>query len=388
MIIILDPTCISLQHTPFNAGLLSVVSLAHPDEEIVFCAEKSHIDEVYSLLAPELREHNIYKPLEIPEFKAPFFKRIKQDILNIKKCFRFFKKGHENRLLICNVKPSVFVALRMALLTSTVDRNKLKIHVVLHANATALDSWRSRNPLLRIQDMVFAVRFVSNLNIQYIVLEHYIKDELKNKVSYLGDRISVLEHPIIENKTDLNTKHINYHGLKFGFLGGTFPKKGFDSYLGLAQEIESEYGDKAQFYVVGSLDARYMDDPRLKYLSTEPSSQKLARADYEIMLDSLDYVIMPYDSEYYSLCPSGALLDAIAWVKPIIAFRIPLFSDIEKRFGPIGFLCKDSAEMVDTIKQIIISPDNEQYKLFVQNLKQVKKSRTPTALAPVYAALD
>ena len=47
-----------------------------------------------------------------------------------------------------------------------------------------------------------------------------------------------------------------------------------------------------------------------------------------------------------NLSASGALLDAITWLKPIIANRIPFVANLFERYGDIGYLCDDPDQMV------------------------------------------
>jgi hypothetical protein len=49
--------------------------------------------------------------------------------------------------------------------------------------------------------------------------------------------------------------------------------------------------------------------------------------------DAYLYVVMPYRAEHYELCATGSMLDAIACEKLLIATRLPIFQNLERRYG-------------------------------------------------------
>jgi hypothetical protein len=87
------------------------------------------------------------------------------------------------------------------------------------------------------------------------------------------------------------------------------------------------------------------------------------------------------------LCPSGTLLDAIAWSKPIIAARIPLFENLFKRHGNIGHMFGSESELRKIVENLVERPNASLYRSQVLNLCKARADRTPAALAPVYRAI-
>jgi len=51
----------------------------------------------------------------------------------------------------------------------------------------------------------------------------------------------------------------------------------------------------------------------------------------------------------YTLTTSGILLDAIAWEKPVIARKIPIFEAMLEKHGDIGYLFRDDTELKEII---------------------------------------
>lgn len=87
---------------------------------------------------------------------------------------------------------------------------------------------------------------------------------------------------------------------------------------------------------------------------------------------------------HYNRAASGVLLDAIAWGKPVIARKIPIFESIFERYGDIGYLFSDDLDLTRIVEQILQMADRSRYQLQVLNLRTVRKSRAPETLAATY----
>jgi hypothetical protein len=81
------------------------------------------------------------------------------------------------------------------------------------------------------------------------------------------------------------------------------------------------------------------------------------------------------------------ILDAIAWQKPIIARRIPIFETMFKRYGDIGYLFSDEDDLRNIVARIITAADALRYQRQIINLQTVRKERTPESLAAPYREL-
>jgi hypothetical protein len=78
------------------------------------------------------------------------------------------------------------------------------------------------------------------------------------------------------------------------------------------------------------------------------------------------------------------LLDAMAWEKPVIARKIPIFEAMFRQHGDIGYLFRDDSELRAIAEEILQTPDKSRYGTQVLNLRSARKSRTPEALAEAY----
>ena len=120
----------------------------------------------------------------------------------------------------------------------------------------------------------------------------------------------------------------------------------------------------------------------MTFLSETVGTKEMSRNEYVNRIKNLHFVCLFYD-KYYESCASGVLMDSIAWEKPIIATQLPIFRSLQKRFGDIGYLCRNN-EFSETIGSIIRINDSARYKRQVVNMSQVKATRTPEALSMKY----
>jgi glycosyltransferase involved in cell wall biosynthesis len=112
----------------------------------------------------------------------------------------------------------------------------------------------------------------------------------------------------------------------------------------------------------------------------------LARSDFVRRLAELHYVVLPFRRGYYDLWASGALLDALTWLKPVVATRVPLTERFFADYGDIGFLCDDDAALTAAVEQLVAVPDPGRYAGQVGALRRARTARGIEALSAHYRA--
>jgi hypothetical protein len=81
-----------------------------------------------------------------------------------------------------------------------------------------------------------------------------------------------------------------------------------------------------------------------------PSPGKpLARAEMERYAEDVDAFVIPYDRERYRLSCSGAIFEALSYVKPVFHIGNPCVAQFDSRDAPIGF----SAETLEDLARVI-----------------------------------
>jgi hypothetical protein len=231
-----------------------------------------------------------------------------------------------------------------------------------------------------------ALGFLANTNIQYLVLEESIRDTVRLKLPFLSENIEALEHPIAPTEGTAEGIMLA-KPIEFGFLGLADQAKGFPTFLKLANEIKATHEGSAEFHVVGRFAENAIHMNGTEVLATKPGTELMSRSRFIAGLRPLHFIVLPHEAATYALTASGVILDAIAWQKPIIARRIPIFETMFKRYGDIGYLFSDEDDLRNIVARIITAADALRYQRQIINLQTVRKERTPESLAAPYREL-
>jgi glycosyltransferase involved in cell wall biosynthesis len=381
MILVYEPVCWGLEHVPVNAGILETIRLAYPSEELTFCGEQSHLHQLRAQLSPDIATSISWKPMLLPPRHAQFLERIRSDLKLLSRLFKMLKK-EPGLLVLTAAAAATLMALK--LLCCTMYRDQ-RVQIVLHGNVATLNGWRSRNPLRRIQDLRTALGFSGNRNLQYLLLEEPIRRAVAQHCPPLEKHFALLEHPIPANE---EPKGIIEFGPPFriGFIGLTTEEKGFPLFLQVAAVMSAKFPALVELHAIG-WSVEQWDSSEISSLATKPGTSRLSRSEFISQIEKLHFVCLPYQGPHYELSASGALLDAIAWEKPLICSRIPIIENLVSRFGDIGYFCADKREFCETIEGIILRADINKYRKQVSSLRAVRRSRTPQYLASTYRDL-
>ena len=218
------------------------------------------------------------------------------------------------------------------------------------------------------------------------MLEDSIRAALADDMPAAAAVTDVLPLPINLTELALVRDAVFQPPLRIGLVGQATEAKGITPFLALAREFGALHPDKVAFHVVGR--AVPGDDMRrFAPLAEVPPTSQLPREEFLQRLARLHYVCLPLQGGYYNLSASGALIDAITWLRPVIATPVPIVRDMFSRFGDIGYLCEDIEEMRDVVASLIEAPDPGRYAQQVEAMRQLRDSRLPDALAMQYRAI-
>ena len=378
MILVCEPICRGFDHVIFNAALLETICMAYPSKPVHFYGEESHLQQVRAHIGDQRSFNILWQPIELPPSYATLFSRLSMEFKLISHLLSVAEANTNNNIVLTNIRISILMAIKFFL--KFVNRKAL-IQIIIHHRLNSLNRIRSYNPFMRFTPFKIALTMGSNKKIQYIFLEESIRIRFQSILPSFKGNVAVLEHPVVpEQQGD----HIMPFAqpFRFGFLGRTIREKGFDSYLQLASEIKDKLPGRAEFHVIG-----FVPDGQSKFemnsLDVPPLQTPLDRKQYVYGLKRLHFVCLPY-KDHYQLSPSGVLLDAVAFKKPLIASRLPIFEDLFHQYGDIGYLFDDEAELCDIIKKIMQEANAQRYMDQVINLKKLRLERHPRFLSDKY----
>jgi glycosyltransferase involved in cell wall biosynthesis len=369
-------------HAPGNFATLQTIALAWPEQQIRMFAEESHLRELRANPPlPNLSFHPVrISPLFPGRTQIVSPRRGLTEFGIIRAALAAAPAGESCLIMLISATPTAVLA---ASLAARLTRRRVGIQVGLHGNLNDIAGWRPRNPLLRRFDLRSIMAAPRRL-VRYLVLEDSIKTALVRMLPACASCTDVLPLPI--NATELRgppTVRTPHDGRpRIGFVGLATEAKGIDIFLRLAED----FSDRIDFTLVGRASPG-TDLAPFAALADPVGTTQLPREDFLARLAGLDYVMLPFRPGYYDLAASGALIDAITWLKPVIVTDLPFVADMFNRFGDIGHLCAGEAGLRGALEDILAAWPHPRYGAQVMALRQARHSRNPAALARQYRAL-
>jgi hypothetical protein len=368
-------------HVPFNAGVLATIRAAFPDEAMSFLAARTHMEEVKKQLGASIGGSVSWTEILPPGSRLPYARRFCCEVKILWDVLRIFRQNSIRYLLLTSANPSTIAA---AKLMGYFQLKGTRVQAVLHGDdLSGVGGRRHRHPIRRFQEMRTALTLFGNRHIQYLVLEESIREALLKSLPFLSGKVEVLEHPLAPNEGESSINDLNLP-IRFGFLGLANESKGFPLFAKLASEMATQHRGRAEFHAVGRLPTGEHLTPEIDGLATKPGVERLSRKHFIESIKKLDFIIFPHRPQRYELCASGTLLDAIAWQKPLVARRIPIFESMFQRYGDIGYLFRDDMDLRETVENIVEGVDASRYHNQVWNIHKARITRTPTVLAATY----
>ncbi len=374
MIVVCESQCWGFEHVVFNAAFLESITIACPGEMIEFLGEKSHVQqtrEQFSLIGDPSRI--MWVEIDIPERFLSDSQRLVAEF----KLFHMLRK----RMLIKTVKMLVVTSITSPGLIALKTHWALKadnlpeVLVVLHGVLNYLLLPRTRRPLKRMLGIYNTLTRQNFPKINYIVLGESIQKRLLQLYPKMKSYVFSINHPYIFSNSGIAASEFdNFNSLNFGYVGVGAKEKGIELFFRVAKR----YASNAVFTVVGRVNKDVKVPPVITGYSTETP---IERQTYERLIKSLTYVVLPYSPRFYQLVASGAMLDAVAFAKPIIVLANPYFETYFKLRGDIGFLCQSEEELITTIEDQIENFDRSRYDQQVRNISALKKVFSPQAVA-------
>ena len=262
-----------------------------------------------------------------------------------------------------------------------IDGARVPVQVVLHGGLAVIRNRRARNPLKRVVDTQSALELGRSKYLQYLVMEKCIRRMFFKIMPSLADSVDVLEHPFPIAETGPERLALEAPvRFWFGFLGKATESKGFELFRQLAETVRMSAPGKAEFHAIGPL-GRLSNCGDLSALDRQPEREMLVRSEYVKGLKQMHYICFPYRSAHYELSVSGSVLDAVAFSKPMLAARLPIFADLFNRFGDLGDLSDGPEEWKKTLLRIVSKPYRSRYRLQQDAMESLQRSRSISALA-------
>ncbi len=393
MILVFEMTWTGAVHAPGNSATLQIVARAWPDQVVRVHAEATHLQELRrdAVLAalPNVEFVPVtVSPLWRGRTQIVAWRRLWQEFRTVRVALRLVPRGEGCLVfMISTTATGSFAAAWAArlcnLLAGPLARRRVELQVGFHGNLNDAAGWRSRNPLVRAFDTRAALEARHPVPTRFLVLETTIRTALAAVVPGAVARTDVLPLPINTVEVPATADGRLGSPVRIGFVGLGTVSKGMDTFLDIAARSHARWGDRVQFVHVGTA-APGADPAGFAVLAHPAATQGLPRSEFAARLASLHYVFLPFRRGYYDLSASGALIDALTWLKPIITIRVPLTEQFFDEFGDIGILCEDEAGLEAAVEAVLADPDADRYARQVAALRQARAARQVEILAVRY----
>jgi hypothetical protein len=344
-ILVVDRLVVGNNHVIFNVGFLSIISNLNPDSVIVFCAESEHS----CIVKKKIENKNIiFNPTTNTKLVGSYLKKV----------IPWVKKNIEDVLFVRhvlhvhNVNIVYFTTLStpsMFFLNFFAKKTRKTIYMTLHGEVEHLFKKK-----LRLIDQIrkmFYLGFIKHIskNIRLIVLSEIVKQKLHTTFHISKKKIIVMKHPIINianRVVMLNDRII------FAHIGTASILKSSNLFFYLADSFRRKDANYS-FWQIGKVEKKVTDQQSYSNVEVLGGCETIPQKEYETLISKIDYSIFTFDKDNYVYRNSGAVMDAIAYAKPIIALRQPFFDYLFETGGDIGFICENLEEMRFVLDKII-----------------------------------
>jgi glycosyltransferase involved in cell wall biosynthesis len=370
-------------HAELNAAVIATARAAFPEKQVCFLAANRHSSAVSSELA-RYRISNVRFEILPDQPKGGKVSKHWYIICTVRSVFRLFRKLGCSQLLVCGLHQELHNYLLILMpkwfrgpCCGLVHHGN---YLVLRTHATRLD-WLKNG----------VVHFLTKKKLRklrVVVLASTVARFLTENLTYAEVEIKWIYHPYhFDEETEkraLNKKPIN-----FVFLGRTSKGKGFDIFCRLANEISNVFpAQDVAFTLVGGLRKIPKEYSKNGPVHVASPAYRLTRDDLSRHLQKASYLVMPYMTAVYGKKKTtGIFLDAIKYLKPIIALKSDDLAHYFEKFGELGFLCESVEEMKQVLLDIIQTPPLKEYSEQQARLLKAREFLHPEHQKDAFKAL-
>lgn len=400
MIVICEPSCKSFSHEKINEGFIYVINKLHTDD-ILFLAHKTHWAVLKKSLLKNKVDISRINFVNISVSTNGSFDLL-YSLKNIFKLKRISKKFKVEKIIYLSSSKGLLFCLKNILPLN------IKKYFVLHAeleelrDEIKLDEQLIEMPiqsniqkLKKINLKIFKNKFNLILKrldpFQNFINRHAIKHLIEQKHDSSFNYLVISEHIYLNLKNKIDLKNLNISYINYPQLSYNIPTKSKNEYPKFAI---FGYGDSKMLYnlnlILDRLNIKSPFEIRIIGMDNRATSifpwitfpsygQTLSRTEMESLLEDIDFNLILYTKDRYSLSCSASIIEAISYEQPIIHLENPCISYYNKN-EKIGYECADLSSMAKKIKEIILNYSEELNRIneFKQNLLKTKERLNPS----------
>lgn len=384
MIQAFELTWSGISHADGNRTRLSVMARAFPGQPIAMHAEASHLREVFTPESDALRQVTRHAVRLPDRFRnRPHIASWRRLWREWGLLWRALRRGPAEPTLVVLLSSTCTGILAAQLAVRWLLPRGSGLQVILHGELNAITGWRPRNPFTRMLDFRAALSRRIGVPTRYVVLEPTIRAALLREMPGMEDVVDVWPH----TASVVSTRDVADEApVRVGLVGQATRDKGIDLFLEMAARAKAAHGTAIEFHHIGRV-PKGTDLAPFRVLDSVPATEGLPGPEYDAYVARMHFVFLPLRPEYYRLSASGALLDAVARLKPVIIADLPLSRYYFETYGDIGYIYRSPDEIPELIERAARSLSDGSYRAMQANLRKAAESRSIPASAEVYRTL-
>ena len=353
-IAIVEANMTGLQHAYPNGVYCSLISELYGKENISLQCSCEHLKA--------MKISNVYSEFKALQVVSDDNKMIQKFFVEMNNTFRIINETDADIIIFLSCFPDVQFAIQMY---AKFIGTKKKIVIFTHGELEGLlmsEKWKLWSYPFWIS---LCMKNTMPQNVYRIVLGKSIMDNL-NKLHH-DKAIFYIDQPRDNFSTENKVCHEKKHNT-YSFIGDFLEKKGSKTFLKASEMTDSN----SRFMIIG----KYHPVTNASIGSNVCICGKngfIEKDEFDELIKETTYACYPYPTNSYRLTASGAVLDAIRFLKPIIYIANDYFDSIFEGAGNIGYRCKNEAEFIRIIQELDNSDRTIEYKNQVENLKSLQQ---------------
>lgn len=350
----IDTFAVGHTHEVFNASLLEMLTRIFAGK-VVCRASRSSYAHISRLMDRDAVERVEYRPLRLPEGKGRWS-------------------------MLARYVSGVFSTLRIL-----VGLPKESLAVIPYDNALALRPINRLNRILRHRILICChgelewltndaePAGILNRRLARCVRRFFnggsplsaglyfgiLGDRLKDNLSELlpcdrMERFVAFDHPCpVADEMASMADTSRGDKLIISTVGALNRQKGAEALIEFVESLPAECRDKVEVRLTGSVIG--IPEDRLRDLGVHVSENRDVRSRTQLLeeLADADWLLFLYSNGYYKVTASGAIMDALALGKRVLALRNDYFEYLSDKFGVFGVMEPTPAQLSKRIAEIM-----------------------------------
>ena len=419
MLIVCEPQCVGISHEKVNSGFLTLLHHTFPGEAIRLYADQTHNEMLQHILA---HDGVTIDALEYRAFTVRDPRSIRGAIVNYRELRRVLQEAAQadaREVLFLSTSPILlrllqrlqrepaFAALRFVFVCHAefediANDQYRPVATTEVAEPSLLDKIRATR-LIELPRKFggLVARTASNRYKQVWQTHFRLRDELLRQTSDQHAFIALSPH-IVENAAsyvDVDAIHLRAVEMPYNFAPPAplpanehmkFATFGIGDPSALRKVLDHldsfNLAHDYEIRVIG-MDNRGVENHR--HVRCPSPGKQMSRDEMERHAVDIDAFLILYDRNRYRLSCSGAIFEALSYVKPVLHIGNPCVVAFDRLDAPIGFACADYEELARTMAAMIQDYAGHRAALEQrrQNILRLRESLGMPALAPKLRAV-